>query len=190
VIQSLPGLSDLSSPSTAVAYTPVSSASTSTPVAPQAPAARRTEATAEKQSQTPSISQLTEDTSRSGVVPVSSTVELDKRAASKTPATTELGRDRFQADPSSIRRSAASDTQGSRNQTEMVVDDKDAMASRRGRLTQPSTNATTSTAVPSSFQVGQINTPQLPPRSFFVSTSAKERKRKFVQKCFLKKKNL
>jgi len=157
VSQSLPAFSALSSPSTAVSYTALSSASTPTPVILQVPSTRRVPATTGRQSQPTSNSLSASDAPHFGGVPASASIQLDSHVTAKAATTTDDGHDRFQANLS-VRRSGACGANGSSTHAEMVIDEKDVVSSRRGRLAQPSVNSTTSTEVASSFPAGQIDT--------------------------------
>ena len=121
VTQSLPAFSDLSSPSGAVVSTTVTSISTSTPVIQQAPFTRRVAATSGKQFHATANPLSTAYGSHFGSVPVSRTIEPDSR----------VGRE---ADSSSVPRSSAFGTNGTSNRTDMVIDEKEMVSSRRGRL--------------------------------------------------------
>lgn len=153
VIQPLSVFSGLSSQSSAVAYTPVSSVSTSTPAAAQPPSAQRVAAVAGRPSQPTSNSLSTAHTQHSTGVLVSSTLQRDNRTASQLAATSEFGRDRCAAAAStSVRPFDASSTKVGSDQAPMVIDAKDSVSSRRGRLVQPTAKVSAPSEVAQSLQ--------------------------------------
>jgi len=156
VIQPLPAFSDLSSVSTAVAHTPVSSVSTSSPSTAQPPSTRRAAVTTGREPHPASNSLSTADAPHSGGISVSSTIDRDSQTASKAVMTAEVGSDRCQVDKSaSFRRLDVPSTNVSSDQAGMVIDGRDAVSSRRGRWIQPSVNVSTSAGTAQSFPSGQ-----------------------------------
>jgi len=143
-IQPLPALSKHFSPSAAVDH-----ALTATPAVARPLSTRRDPATTGRNCPLTASTSSTADALHSVSVPASSTTELDSYPASKS----DVSGERCQTDSSaSVRRLDAASNSVSSNQARTAMD---SLWSRRGRVSQPIINVSTSAETTQSLRTGQ-----------------------------------